>query len=75
MCPSDFKRSVSQSIRTCGSGTICRGESLKTVPDLLHVQYTAPITCSAPIVVSVHDVSFLEHPEYFTVVPRACNCA
>ena len=35
-------------------------------PSLLHVQYTAPITCSAPIVVSVHDVSFLEHPEYFT---------
>jgi glycosyltransferase involved in cell wall biosynthesis len=35
-------------------------------PSLLHVQYTAPITCSAPIVVSVHDVSFLEHPQYFT---------
>lgn len=35
-------------------------------PDLLHVQYTAPAFCSTPIVVSVHDVSFLEHPEYFT---------
>jgi len=35
-------------------------------PALLHVQYTAPLTCSAPIVVSVHDVSYLEHPEYFT---------
>jgi glycosyltransferase involved in cell wall biosynthesis len=35
-------------------------------PALLHVQYTAPLTCSAPVVVSVHDVSFLEHPEYFT---------
>jgi glycosyltransferase involved in cell wall biosynthesis len=35
-------------------------------PSLLHVQYTAPLVCSAPIVVSVHDVSFLEHPEYFT---------
>jgi glycosyltransferase involved in cell wall biosynthesis len=35
-------------------------------PALLHVQYTAPIHCSAPIVVSVHDVSYLEHPEYFT---------
>jgi len=34
-------------------------------PDLLHVQYTAPIGCTAPVVVSVHDVSFLEHPEYF----------
>lgn len=35
-------------------------------PNLLHVQYTAPLRCAAPIVVSVHDVSFLEHPEYFT---------
>jgi glycosyltransferase involved in cell wall biosynthesis len=35
-------------------------------PDLLHVQYTAPLGCSVPVVVSVHDVSFLEHPEYFT---------
>jgi glycosyltransferase involved in cell wall biosynthesis len=35
-------------------------------PSLLHVQYTAPIQCSVPIVVSVHDVSYLEHPEYFT---------
>ena len=34
-------------------------------PDLLHVQYTAPLACSVPVVVSVHDVSFLEHPEYF----------
>jgi glycosyltransferase involved in cell wall biosynthesis len=35
-------------------------------PDLLHVQYTAPLGCPVPVVVSVHDVSFLEHPEYFT---------
>jgi glycosyltransferase involved in cell wall biosynthesis len=35
-------------------------------PDLLHVQYTAPLGCAVPVVVSVHDVSFLEHPEYFT---------
>src|ERR1019366_5796907 len=35
-------------------------------PDLLHVQYTAPVGCPTPVVVSVHDVSFLEHPEYFT---------
>jgi glycosyltransferase involved in cell wall biosynthesis len=34
--------------------------------DLVHVQYTAPFRCPVPIVVSVHDVSFLEHPEYFT---------
>lgn len=36
------------------------------LPDLLHVQYTAPLGCPVPVVVSVHDVSFLEHPEYFT---------
>src|SRR5436190_9614261 len=34
-------------------------------PDLLHVQYTAPLACPAPVVVSVHDVSFLEHPQFF----------
>ena len=35
-------------------------------PDLLHVQYTAPVYCPVPIVVTVHDVSFVDHPEYFT---------
>jgi glycosyltransferase involved in cell wall biosynthesis len=35
-------------------------------PDLLHVQYTAPLACPVPVVVSVHDVSFLENPEFFT---------
>ena len=35
-------------------------------PDLLHVQYTAPAGCSVPVVATVHDVSYLEHPEYFT---------
>ncbi len=35
-------------------------------PDLIHVQYTAPLFCPAAIVASVHDVSFIEHPEYFT---------
>lgn len=34
-------------------------------PDLLHVQYTAPLGCPVPVVVSIHDVSFVEHPEYF----------
>lgn len=35
------------------------------LPDLLHVQYTAPLVCPAPIVATVHDVSFLDRPEYF----------
>lgn len=34
-------------------------------PQLIHVQYTAPLGCPVPVVVSVHDVSFLEHPDYF----------
>src|SRR5438067_8757306 len=29
-------------------------------PDLVHVQYTAPLGCPVPVIVSVHDVSFLE---------------
>jgi glycosyltransferase involved in cell wall biosynthesis len=40
-------------------------------PDLLHVQYTAPLRGTAPIIVTVHDVSFLEHPEYFPAMRRA----
>ncbi len=35
-------------------------------PDLLHVQYTGPLFSKVPLVVSVHDVSYLEHPKYFT---------
>jgi glycosyltransferase involved in cell wall biosynthesis len=35
-------------------------------PELLHVQYTAPLACPVPVVATVHDVSFLEHPEYFS---------
>jgi len=35
-------------------------------PDILHVQYTAPAGCPVPVVTTVHDVSYLEHPEYFT---------
>jgi glycosyltransferase involved in cell wall biosynthesis len=35
-------------------------------PDLLHVQYTGPEFCATPLVVSVHDVSYLEYPQYFT---------
>lgn len=35
-------------------------------PDLLHVQYTAPVGCPVPVVATVHDVSYLEHPEFFT---------
>jgi len=40
-------------------------------PDLLHVQYTAPLINRVPVVVTVHDVSFIENPEYFTAWKRA----
>jgi glycosyltransferase involved in cell wall biosynthesis len=39
-------------------------------PDLVHVQYTAPLMCPVPIVVTVHDVSFLDNPEFFTAARR-----
>jgi len=35
-------------------------------PDMLHVQYTAPLRTRVPVVVSVHDVSYLESPEFFS---------
>jgi glycosyltransferase involved in cell wall biosynthesis len=34
-------------------------------PALIHVQYTAPLGCRAPVVATIHDVSFLECPQYF----------
>jgi glycosyltransferase involved in cell wall biosynthesis len=40
-------------------------------PNLIHVQYTAPLFTKVPMVVTVHDVSFIEHPEYFTPLRRA----
>lgn len=40
-------------------------------PDLIHVQYTAPLFTDIPTVVTVHDVSFLENPEYFTPLRRS----
>ncbi|MGA2714276.1 MAG: glycosyltransferase family 1 protein [Bryobacteraceae bacterium] len=43
-------------------GSLIRADS----PDLIHVQYTAPLFTRTPTVVTVHDVSFLEYPEYFT---------
>jgi glycosyltransferase involved in cell wall biosynthesis len=33
-------------------------------PNLIHVQYTAPVLCPVPIVVTVHDVSFMEYPQF-----------
>jgi glycosyltransferase involved in cell wall biosynthesis len=35
-------------------------------PSVLHVQYTGPLIPFRPLVVSLHDVSYLECPQYFT---------
>lgn len=35
-------------------------------PNLVHVQYTAPLSVQAPVVATVHDVSFLECPQFFS---------
>jgi len=43
---------------------------LRDRPALLHVQYTAPLYCPVPVVVSIHDVSFIERPEYFKPLRR-----
>lgn len=34
--------------------------------DLLHATYMAPPVCACPVVLSVHDVSFASHPEWFS---------
>jgi glycosyltransferase involved in cell wall biosynthesis len=37
-------------------------------PDVLFAPgYTAPLTVSSPVVVTIHDVSFFAHPEWFNV--------
>ena len=44
---------------------------LRDRPTLLHVQYTAPVFCPVPVVATVHDISFLEHPEFFNPLRAA----
>ena len=39
--------------------------------NVIHTTYAAPFTTSAASVVTVHDVSFLRHPEWFTLRDRA----
>jgi glycosyltransferase involved in cell wall biosynthesis len=38
--------------------------------DVLHVQYTAPLAVPVPVVSTVHDVSFLDHPEFYSPYRR-----
>jgi hypothetical protein len=34
--------------------------------DVLHAQYVGPPLCTAPVVVSIHDISFERYPQFFT---------
>ncbi len=35
-------------------------------PELFHYQYTGPLVRLSPEIVTIHDVSFVEHPEFFS---------
>ena len=39
-------------------------------PSLVHVQYTAPLACPVPVIVSVHDISFRRTPGVLSVDAR-----
>ena len=40
--------------------------ALRDSLDVLHVTYTVPVVAPCPIVVTVHDISFVDHPEWFS---------
>ena len=37
---------------------------LRDRPDVLHVQYAAPFPCFTPIVATIHDLSFIDVPQF-----------
>ncbi len=39
---------------------------LRDHPDVLHVQYVAPFPCMTPVVATIHDVSFIDVPHFFS---------
>jgi glycosyltransferase involved in cell wall biosynthesis len=39
--------------------------------DLLHVQYAAPFPCPVPVVATIHDLSFVDVPHFFSATERA----
>lgn len=55
-----------------------RSWTMRTLPhaalelegDILHTQYTTPLTASCRVVTSVHDISFRLHPEWFPLKHR-----
>jgi glycosyltransferase involved in cell wall biosynthesis len=72
--PGRFERRMVSKNPFCRLGYDLSRNLLRDRPDLLHVQYTAPLECPVPVVVSVHDVSFVEHPEYFQFTRRRQLC-
>ena len=72
--PGRFERRIVSKNPFCRLGYDLSRNLLRDQPDILHVQYTAPLECPVPVVVSVHDVSFVEHPEYFQFARRRQLC-
>ena len=58
-------------IHSCGWVHNCPARLREDQPDLVHVQYTAPLFCPVPIVVTIHDVSYIERPEYLPILRTA----
>ncbi|HYM11015.1 MAG TPA: glycosyltransferase family 1 protein [Bryobacterales bacterium] len=63
--PSRFEKRYVAANRYWRLGYHLAGCLRRDRPDLIHVQYNAPLFCPVPVVVTVHDISFIEHPEYF----------
>lgn len=63
--PASFQKRQVASQRYRRLGFDLAGCLRRDRPDLIHVQYNAPLFCPVPVVVTVHDISFIEHPEYF----------
>jgi glycosyltransferase involved in cell wall biosynthesis len=60
-----FRRLVSQSPWT-RLGLDLPLRSVRDGIDVLHTTYTAPVWARCPIVLTVHDISFESHPEWFS---------
>ena len=43
---------------------------LRDRPDVLHVQYAAPFPCFTPIVATIHDLSFIDVPQFMPRLER-----
>ncbi len=50
-----------------GSSSRCPARSRRERPDVFFAPgYTAPLTVASPLVLTIHDVSFFAHPEWFS---------